>query len=253
MTFPKYTESMPSGMYEKIITVTQEQADSSGRMRIGDLARQMQVITEQHLRQAAGMGADDLNTEGKSWVVAWTNIQIERLAKEGEAIRMRIWPGKKKNIMYVRKYAFYTMDGEPLMTTASLFLLMDQKTRAMADAPEQLKEPEPVAIEGEPANPKMKHPFPKEYACCVQRIVRPDEIDYNGHLNNSHYLDWAEDIFIASGRSGFAPRTVWVQYSKELKEGQTVALQHEWTEDTFFLRGTVDGEESFLLKMEFQS
>ena len=251
MMFPKYTAICPQGVYQLVTEVSKKQTDTFGRMRIGDLARQMQTITEQHLNQSLGISIDELNASGKSWVIAWTQMNIIRLPECGEKILLRIWQGKNKAVMYSRKYAFYTMTGEPLVTTSSLFLLMDRDTRGMAVPPDQMKTIQPAKIEGEPDHPKMRMVFPSEYRNKVQRVVMPKEIDFNGHLNNSHYLDWVEEILDESYTRDHQPKSVWVQYSKELMEGQEVHLRFEWKGDTMYLCGSERETEAFLLQISF--
>lgn len=251
MIFPEYTKNCPQGAYQLETEVLKEQSDRFGRMRIGDLARQMQMITEKHFDQDAGLSIDELTAQGKSWIISWTDILINRLPKTGEKILMRIWPGKNKAMMYSRKYAFYTMSGEPLLTTASLFLLMDQNTRAVAEPSGQMKTLQPIEIAGEPKHPKMRLSFPAEYKNKAVRVVVPGEIDYNGHLNNSHYLDWAEELLDDSYMEKQEPKEIWVQYTKELRVGQQALLQFTWEEDTMYLRGSNGENESFLLRLTF--
>lgn len=113
--------------------------NETGRMSIGALARQMQHITESHLNQEAGLTGEALLAKGLSWVISWTNIELLRLPEKGEQVILGIWPGKNKVNLYSRIYAMYTADGEPLMATSSLFLLMDQNTRTVAAQPEEMK------------------------------------------------------------------------------------------------------------------
>ena len=83
-----------------------------------------------------------------SWVISWTNIELERLPTKGEKVILRIWPGKNKVNLYSRIYAMYTEAGEPLMATSSLFLLMDQNTRTVAAQPEEMKIMNPSLLPG---------------------------------------------------------------------------------------------------------
>lgn len=251
MIFPEYTDKCPEGAYQFETEVLKEQTDSFGRMRIGDLARQMQMLTEMHFDRNAGLSIDELIAQGKSWIITWTDIRINRLPKAGEKILMRIWPGKNKSVMYSRKYAFYTLGGDPLMVTTSLFLLMNRKTRGVAEPPEQMKNMRSIEIAGEPAYPRMRIPFPDEYHNSIIRKVSAGEIDHNGHLNNSHYLDWAEDLLDDSYQEKHEPKEIWVQYTKELREGQQVLLKFTWEKDTMYLRGSDGEKESFLLKMTY--
>jgi acyl-ACP thioesterase len=217
----------------------------SGQVRPGDLAREMEKITEEHLG-ILGLSRDRLKAEGKIWVIAWTQIHISRLPALGEQVILRIWPGKMKAMMQVRKYAFYTAAGEPLACAASIFVMMDANTRGFAAPSEILKYLPVVELPGEPDLPPMRLNFPSELGQTMTRTVAHEEIDLNGHLNNTHYLDWADGLM---GEK--TPTSLWVQYVKELMEGQEVTLRYELGKDGLHVRGSSAAAESFLLTAAF--
>lgn len=241
MNFPEYTAACPAGVYQKEFAMT----GLTGQIRPGDLAREMEKITEEHLG-ILGLSRDRLKAEGKIWVIAWTQIRISHLPQPGERVILRIWPGRMKAMMQVRKYAFYTADGEPLARAASIFVMMDAVTRSFAAPSEILKYLPVVEIPCEPGLPPMRMEFPAELNGCLLRTVAAEEIDLNGHLNNTHYLDWADPLL-----GDRIPASVWVQYAKELTEGQEVTLRYGLQEDALFVRGAAEGCESFLLAAEF--
>lgn len=251
--FPAYIQECPKGMLELIHTITDEQVNADGRMKLGDLARQMQILTEQHFDLYSGTMIKELNEAGLSWIIAWSQIYINRLPELGEKIRMRVWAGKKKAVLHTRKYAFYTMDGTPLLSTASLFVLMDRNTRKMAADPAGMKEAQIVTVPDEPVVPKMNLQFPSTLSKHQNRTVRPDEIDYNGHLNNSHYLDWAEDLPGEVYLKKHIPRSVWIEYTKELLEGQKAELLYDVGSDILYVQGISQGEQSFRMKVEYDA
>lgn len=241
MNFPEYTEACPAGAYQKKFPMS----GLSGQVRPGDLAREMEKITEEHL-SILGMNRDSLKAEGKIWVIAWTQIHISRLPELGEKVILRVWPGKMKAMMQVRKYALYTVDGDPLACAASIFVMMDANTRSFAAPSEILKYLPVVEIPGEPDLPPMRLEFPAELSKTLPRTVAAEEIDLNGHLNNTHYLDWADPLL-----EGRMPVSIWVQYVKELMEGQEVALQYEMQETALYVRGVSAAKDSFLLAETF--
>ena len=251
MGIPLYTAECQKGVCQIAFEITEEMTIGNGRMSIGALARQMQRITQIHFDQEAGLTGEELLDKGLSWVISWTNIELERLPDKGEKVILRIWPGKNKVNLYSRIYAMYTEAGEPLMTTSSLFLLMDQKTRTVAVQPEEMRIMNPITISGEPNLPKLQQKFPKIFRNQSLRIVSSDEIDYNGHLNNSRYLDWTEALLDEEFYAEHTPKNIWVQYAKELREGELAKLQYAWEEDAMYLRGLHNGEESFLAKLVF--
>lgn len=237
MIVPQYTDLCPEGVFEKKL----EMSALRGKVRPGDLAREMEKITEEHLG-AYGMSRAELKAEGKIWVIGWTDIGIARLPEQGEQVILRVWPGKMKAVMHTRRYAFYSENGEPLACAASLFLLMDAETRGVAEPSEKLRAVPTVTLPEEPKLPKMTVAFPDVLSRQKMRTVAAEEIDRNGHLNNTHYLDWVDDLI-----GDRIPTSIWVQYVKELREGQQVTLRYEGQEDCLFLIGEADGAEAFKL------
>lgn len=246
MVFPQYTTNCPEGVYEKRIQMTSQ----TGYIRPGDLARQMEKITEEHLC-TFGMGREKLRAEGKIWVIAWSAIHIQRLPKQGEALVLRLWPGKIKTMMYPRKYAFYTYEGECLICASSLFVLMDTETRGFASPSAREKNIPAVVLPGEPEPPRLNMHFPIQLPRTVTRIVQPREIDKNGHLNNTHYLDWADELCGAECGQQQTPGFIWIQYIKELLEGQAAVLQYDKREDSLYIRGYVGEKQICSIVMDF--
>lgn len=250
MMFPEYVEICPKGVFQKEIIVTEEQMDGSGFMGIGDLARQMEKITEAHLG-LFGVDRESLNEEGKIWVIAWTAISIRRMPKSGEKILLRIWPCKRKSVLYPRKYAFYSREGEPLACASSLFILMDRETRSASGPSEKMQRIPVVTIPGEPKLPQMQMQFPETFAGKIERTVQPDEIDKNGHLNNTCYLDWAVQLSERLGLQDQIPDSVWVEYTKELLLGQKVTLNYQKQGESLFICGYADKEKCFSIRIDY--
>lgn len=251
MEYPIYQTPCPKDVMEHIFEVKKEQADSYGRMRLSGLAQQMERLTENHLA-AYGMDYKSLKEEGKAWVISWTSIYIAEPPKEGNRVILRMWPGKNKSVMYQRKYGFYSETGKPLVSASSLFVMMDIHTRGVAAPTEKIKQIPAITVLGEAESPKMREEMPKSFTKQTTRKVQPAEIDKNGHMNNTCYLDWAEDIRVAENLGEAIPAYVWVQYKKELRKGQEAALHYQITEKELALLSSSDEEDFFALKMRWQ-
>ena len=249
---PAYTDACPDGVFELIATVNEDQTDQNGTMRPADLIRQIQVMVENHLDRYSGTTVKALQEAGLSWIIVWNELTIQRLPKTGEQIRMRVWAGKKQMVMHTRKCAVYAMDGEPLVSMAALFILMDQKTRKMADDPPELEQQKIVKIPGEPKPPKMMMAFPDAFSDEIERTVQPDEIDKYGHMNNAHYLDWMDALRENTSLKGRDPQKIWIEYTKEMLEGYRVLLQYTVSDNTLYLMGSSRGEQRFLIKADYR-
>lgn len=250
MNFPECSLICPEGAYQILID-TEKEIAGAARIRPGDLARWMERATEAHL-ESYGLSRAGLKAEGKIWVISWTSIDILRMPQLGEQLLLRLWPGKPRGGMYSRRYAFCTVSGEPLACAASLFALMDSQTRKMAEGTGQVKAIPVVTQENEQPLPKMRMNFPEQADCRIRRTVTPEEIDLNGHLNNTHYIDWAEDVLDTLGASESGMKSLWIQYSRELKEGQEVVLACSLTEEALYIRGLDHDTEAFLAKIQIK-
>lgn len=175
MGFPAFTACCPEGVLEMKFTAARCDMDPFGRMPPYMLAKVMETAMKQQM-EMCGWGREMVEKTGVTWVVGWTSLQIRRLPHGGENLLVRIWPGRKKFSMHVRKYAFFTEAGEPLVSAAVLFLPMDRRSRKLtltADIPEL---PE-VMLPGEANIPSLRQPFPHELSRQCVRTVCAHEID----------------------------------------------------------------------------
>ncbi len=249
--FPQYVEKCPEGACELEFEVSDREVGKDGKFRLIDAARRMESATQKHL-DLFDIDKPQLGAVGKSWVISWSEIYVKRLPEAGEKIFLRIWPCKNKTMMFSRKYAFYDSNKEAIISTSSLFILMDQHTRKMTAVPEGVKPFPIVEMPDEPGYPKMIMKQPFELNRETKRVVTPDEIDSNGHLNNAYYIGWTEDLLKESENGEHAVKKLWIQYTKELREGQEVTLKYDVRDGMLFVRGVYEEAESFLAYIEFE-
>lgn len=245
-----FRDTCPAGVYQTEIQILPEHTDVAGNVTLGALARMMQQVTEAHMDEA-GLGYQQLRERGMLWFIVWTSIQIEELPKQGESYIIRTWPGEVKLGMYARRYAFYTKDGKELIKTSSLFMMIAEETRKMIspkELPGQLAE---VVVEEQIELPKQRVKFP-ELLLLQFHTVAEHEIDKNGHVNNAYYMDWVYELLNPAYIQKHPLKSCWMQYNKELMQGQKAEIQYGLQENAFFVKGVAEDEISFQVKMEFE-
>ena len=248
--FPQYEEKCPEGAYEFEFEVSENEVDEHGNMKLIDAARRMEFATEHHLSMF-DVDKPHLDATNKSWVVSWNEVYFKRFPKAGEKLLLRTWFSKNKTMMYSKKYAFFDENKEAIVSATTLFILMDKNTRKMTTMPEGVKPFTIIEVPDEPGYPKMIAKQPFELKKETKRVVTPDEIDSNGHLNNAYYIGWTEDLLKESGNEGHMPKKLWIQYTKELREGQEVSLKYDVQDGVLFVRGSSEEAESFVAYIEF--
>lgn len=234
---------------EKDYVIEDSQVDAAGLVTCGTLARFMQDMTTVHMNQA-GISVESLMEKNLLWVIVCTQINISRLPKLGETVEQYSWAGAEKFGMHSRRFAFFTKEGEELLNAASLFLLVDKDTRALSEPIEETRALPIVVVDGEPKLPKMMQKYPT-LMFGKTHIVDESEIDYNNHVNNAVYLDWADSIFDSEFVKSREMKGFWVQYDKEIVLGQNVEMKYATSENSAYLKGCVDGTDYFKVKFDF--
>lgn len=250
MIFLEFAPECPAGAYQKAIHVTEAQTDAFGRMSPGAIARYICGAAVEHM-SAVGVHGSILRSRGLLLVLAQTVIWVERLPRQGENVLLRTWAGREKHWMYPRRSVIFSAEEETLVSTCSQWLLVDLNTRRLAPPSELMLAVPAISLPNEPKAPAMRMPFPVKLTAQTERVVQPQEIDMNGHLNNSYYLDWAMELLDLAYLQKHAMRFLWVEYCKELFVEQRATLQYQQEEDTLFLKGQIEGEDSFSVKMDF--
>lgn len=234
---------------EKDYLIEENMVDKAGKVTCSTLARFMQDMTTVHMNQA-GISVESLMAENLLWVIVCTQINISRMPKAGETVEQYSWAGAEKFGMHSRRFAFFTKDGEELLNAASLFLLVNKETRVLSEPTKETLALPIVEIEGEPKLPKMMQKYPT-LMFGKTHVVEESEIDYNDHVNNAVYLDWADSIFDETFIMNREMKGFWVQYDKEVVLEQNVELKYATSENSAYLKGCIDGVDYFKVKFDF--
>ncbi|MBQ1438897.1 MAG: hypothetical protein IIZ10_04340, partial [Solobacterium sp.] len=71
------------------------------------------------------------------------------------------------------------------------------------------------------------------------------DIDLNGHMNNTRYLDWIDDMYDMHFHEVTRIRTLQINYLKELSYGDQVTLFYEYENGMYRIDGVMDGDKVF--------
>ncbi len=234
---------------EKDYVIEESLVDKAGNVTCSTLARFMQDMTTVHMNQA-GISVESLMAQGLLWVIVCTQINISRMPKAGETVEQYSWAGAEKFGMHSRRFAFFSKDGEELLNAASLFLLVDKESRSLSEPTKETLALPIVVVDGEPKLPKMMQKYPT-LMFGKTHVVEESEIDYNDHVNNAVYLDWADSVFDETFIRNREMKGFWVQYDKEVVLGQKIEMKYATSEGSAYLKGCIDGADYFKVKFDF--
>lgn len=181
---------MKAAVYEKTMIMPHYLGDRYGRVNIQDL---MNVFIEISGEQTVKMKLPDLSELALKWIVSQHVIQINRMPKVSEEVRIRTFIEEHNRIFTYREFELYDAEGNLLVHVLTVFALINEQ-RKLSRIPSDLakkigsKESKRIRRLERPKTPKInKKTRKKNYQ------VGYFDIDSNFHANNSMYFIWMLD------------------------------------------------------------
>lgn len=211
-------------IYRQKIEIKDIHLDCFGRVKPSVLLYFAQEVSGRH---AALLGTDweALAEKKLFWAIIRHHIQVERLPGAGEEITLETWPMPTTRVAYPRATVAYDAQGNVLFRTAAVWVLMNTETRAMV-----LPGKSGVVVAGTLRGMELAAPssiLPAKLKHRATRAVGYTELDRNGHMNNTRYLDWVDDLLPSSFHKIHPVREFTVCYLSEAREGQQLDLSWE--------------------------
>ena len=156
------------------------------------------------------------------WAVVRTRLQVERIPQAGETLTVETWPMPTTRSAFPRATAAYDQQGRPVFRCLSLWVLMDMDTRKMV-----LPANSGIALEGVVQGGELMVPgsiVPKEGENVFYRTVGYTELDRNGHVNNTRYIDWANDLLGSDFHREHTLKELTVCYQAEACQSDEIGL-----------------------------
>lgn len=209
--------------------------DMRGHWKPGAILETMQETAGDHCVRL-GIGRPVMDGLGIAWVLSRTRVQMKRLPRLGETISASTWPLPPKHLFYPRANAFTDAEGREIGAAASLWLLMDFKTRRVVNSEEVLRHlPDNADL---PVGIPLGAAKPLAGEAAVNVLLPPYvDFDLNGHVNNTRYLDWTLN---ALGHKVLADKWVsdfCVSYDHEIRPGEEIRTELVQVGDQFSFCG----------------
>ena len=214
-------------IYRQSFTVTDNNVDRFGRLKTSQILYFVQEVAGRHFDLIA-MDYDTLADKGMLWAIIRQKVQLTRLPLRGETITLETWPMPATRVAYPRSVIAYDGEGKEVFRSISIWVLMDVNTRAMI-----LPGKSGIMVPGTIRGNELAAPgslSPKVLNNHRARTVCFTDLDRNGHMNNTRYLDWIDDLLPSAFHQAHAPHELTVCYLSETREGQELTMSWDFTE-----------------------
>lgn len=214
--------------YTQEFRIASYQTDLTARMKPSAILEVMQEMAGAHA-EMLNVGRSRLDPMNLAWVLTRVEVRMERYPRSGEMIQAETFPMPNRRVFFPRYFIFRDSEGKQIGCAGSMWVVLDITTRKMANDAE--------IVASMPDNSDLNAPMGmpatvEEIAAASQESLRIPvytDLDVNGHVNNTRYLDWCCNALGIDVMRTHEMRRFAVNYNQEILPGQEVrtVLRHD--------------------------
>ena len=195
-------------------------ADMNGHIKLPDVILLSLQVSGMQSEQLGISDKDVLERYNLVWIITDYAIDISRLPRFAEEITIETEALSYNRLFCYRRFTIYDEAGQEIIHIMTTFVLMDRDSRKV-----HVVEPEIVTpyqsefskkLIRSPKYENLGNPTSKDYH------VRFYDLDMNGHVNNSKYLDWIFEVMGADFLTQYIPKKINIKYVKEVRPGGVI-------------------------------
>ncbi|WP_010094265.1 acyl-[acyl-carrier-protein] thioesterase [Ornithinibacillus scapharcae] len=227
----------PTTRYTKNYHIDLGDVDFQRKLKLSALFR--------YFQDAANLAAENLGVGitqlfekyGVAFVLMRIRVDIIRTPMLDEEITIETWPLKPGKLEFERDYIVRDKNGEVIAKAVSVWVIMDLNKRRLKRS-ESINLEYPELIEERAIDVALaKLKATDELETVYHKTIGYSDIDFNGHLNNSKYIDYIMDCFALEEHQRYHTSSIEVNYLNEVMPGDTLLIKKDVSklEDNFVL------------------
>ncbi len=180
----------------------------------------------------SGYGLLDIEKKGVSWILMDWKLKVIKRPSYGEELLVKTWGRNVKKVTTYRDYEIYNENNELCAIATTKWALLDINLKKIIRiSPEIINKyilNEKSVFEEEELS---KISIPEEFENCIIYTVQRRNIDVNGHMHNTHYLDLAYEALPEDIYNNRPYNNLRISYKKEIKLGDKVNCYYSHIDD----------------------
>lgn len=192
-------------VFERTYRVRSYETGVQNRLTLPSVCNYLQEAAGEHAEQL-GFGILALQARGLSWMLARLHLKIARdVVPWGADVKVVTWPsGLKGRLVALRDFRVLAADGEPILEGVSEWLTVDLAAQRIVKPSEgfaRLVPPDVARVALAASDGGGKFAALAKVDQVAQILVRRADHDFNDHVNNVHYVEWALEALPESFRA----------------------------------------------------
>ncbi|MBP5477380.1 MAG: hypothetical protein J6Y00_06830 [Paludibacteraceae bacterium] len=219
--------------YAYTLSVPYQEVDTTRRWRLYNLENAL-LQTAADVANGLGFGIRQLFPYGYTWILTRMDIEMRERPMHGDVVTIQTWIERNAHLLSTRNFRIYkgdSTDGGLIGRVSSVWAVLDLQSRQVVNAFDL-----PMfdgCVDGEPlVLPRQQRVMPlRDVEEAYRSRVTYSDMDYNGHCNSCKYLEHMLDVHRPAFLDNPVPFRLTVQYSREIREGDTYAVKYADTGD----------------------
>lgn len=185
----------------------------------------MQEVSGNHAG-SFGLAAEDVSAAERMWVLSQLSLHMQNYPRWHETITIETWPvDKGSNIRGYRDFVFKNEDGQTIGLASTMWLLLNKHSKRPSKIPAWLSEFASASHDGVIPEPPTAAEYATEPGATQTFTIRASDIDWNMHVNNVCYLEWALEGVPAAFRIAHQVAALNIVFLAEGKYGSSVSVE----------------------------
>ena len=203
-----------------------------------------------------GFGYEDLIKNNTAWILSRVNIKFVDTPLWRDDVTLTTWHKGANRLFFLRDFIMTDKDGKERVKATTSWLVLNLETRRLVRDP-MLMEEGTVCAEDVIETPADKVQIPKDVPAelVLEHAVAYSDVDMNNHTNNAMYMQWAMDAVDYEIASTKAVKEITVNFNRETKAGDVVAIYRACVQKEdglhVYVEGKVEGASSFCIEIIF--
>ena len=234
-------------MYQKQYYIGSNDVDQFLDLKLSSFFKLMQDIATEHA-EVLDIGKANTIDKGLFWVITRIEVDIIKMPKYLDTVILKTYPGDDLKFIFPRYFQLEDLKGNVLVKASSTWMVLHKDNHRPSLNPFEGRRLKEEHLEGEISLPKKC--FNTETCLIEQRKVRYSDVDLNGHLNNTKYIDYVLDAHDSDFYKKHQISHFLINYDKELKDNDILSLSSN-NELPEYIKGEVNDTLAFEVNIEY--
>ena len=211
--------------YQMKMKIPFDMSDMNGHIKLPSLILLSLQVSGSQSTQLGVSDKEILEKYNLVWIITEYDIDVIRLPRFAEEMTIETEALSYNRLFCYRRFTIYDESGQAIIQMLASFALMDRDSRKVHSVDPEMVAPyqsefSKKIIRG-PKYTDLDNPTSKDYH------VRFYDLDMNGHVNNSKYLDWIFEVMGADFLMDHIPQKINLKYVKEVRPGGMITSSYE--------------------------